>query len=84
MSKCRITISDVGIWIYDWNEAHPDIPMTYTASLNYVAIGHRGEHGGIDVICSGSTAREAWEKFRAWKSGFAFGKEYRHDNMGND
>lgn len=80
MSNYRIKTSDVGIWIYDWNKAHPDIPMAYFAWANHVEISRVNEQGGIiEVIASGRTAREAWEEFRAWKKGFEFGKEYSNE-----
>ena len=74
MSKCRITISDIGIWIYDWNEAHPNLKMNYFAWENHVEIARVNDAGGIEeVICSGRTAREAWEQFRIWKNGYCAG-----------
>lgn len=80
MSKSRITISDVGIWIHDWNEAHPDIKIWYVAWENYVEIYLTDEHGSnVATLGSGRTAREAWEEFRAWKKGFEFGKEYSNE-----
>ena len=83
MSKSRITTSDIGIWIYDWNEAYPDIKVGYSAWENHVEIYLTNEHGGIvEVLGSGRTAREAWEEFRSWKRGFQFGKEYVNDNLG--
>ena len=68
----RITRKDVKDWVSTWNHYHPEFPMTTTFSQDYEAIGHLGEHGSIDVIASGTTPREAWEKFYAWKAGFAF------------
>ena len=68
----RITTKKVKEWVAEWNKYRPDFPMTTTFSLGYCAIGHLGEHGGIDVIARGSTPREAWEKFSAWESGFLF------------
>lgn len=80
MSKSRITTSDIGIWIYDWNKVHPDIQLAYFAWENHVEIARTNKNGGIEeVIVSGRTAREAWEKFLAWKRGFAFGKEYSNE-----
>lgn len=68
----RITTTKVKEWIADWNKYRPEFPMTTSFSLGYAAIGHLGQTGSIDVIASGETPREAWEKFTAWKSGFIF------------
>ena len=68
----RITQNMVKGWISTWNEYNPDIPMTCTFSWQYAAIGHRGEHNSIDVVASGSTPREAWEKFCCWKAGYGY------------
>ena len=80
MSKCRITTSDVAIWIHDWNEANPTIPMAYHAWAGHFEIARVNDQGGIlEVLGEGRTAREAWEEFRAWKRGFVFGKEYSNE-----
>ena len=71
----RITTNDIKRWLKDWNEVHPDCKMTYTACLGYVGIGFLLEHGAINTIATGSSAREAWEKWCCWRDGYLYVKE---------
>ena len=71
----RITYNKVKEWVNVWNENHPEAVMTTAFWLNYAAIGFLGEHGGISVIAQGSTPREAWDAFSAWKAGYLYARE---------
>ena len=66
----KITKKDIREAVDGWNKAHPEIPMTYSISLEYFGIGFLTEHGGMETFISGCTAREAWEKFCSWKNGY--------------
>lgn len=76
----KITYKKVQEWVRVWNKYHPEAVMTTTFSLGYAAIGFLGEHGGISVVAQGSTPREAWDMFSAWKYGY----EYAKERMGNN
>ena len=75
----RITYKKVSEWVKTWNEYHPEAIMTTTFSLGYAAIGFLGEHGSMSVVASGSTPREAWDNFCAWKYGYQYAKEHMEE-----
>ena len=72
----RTTIVDVRNAVASFNEAHPDINMSYVVSTGCYAIGLLGEHGSFSPIISGSTASDVLAKFRVWEVGFIHGRRY--------